>query len=125
MTRNKDDTLLFVYNADSTLFASLSDFARKVVAPKTYGCNLCMITYGLFEMKDEWKEFLDTLPQHKTFLHRDEFVKKYPGYAKVQLPAIFVISNGAVKELVSAQEINHKKSVAELKAFLLLKLRKN
>ena len=123
MSINKNDTLLFVYNADSTFFAQVSDFTHKLIAPKTYGCNLCMITYGLFEMKGEWKEFLDTLSQRKIFLHRDEFVKKYSSYARVQLPAIFVISNGVVNELVSAQEINHEKAIAGLKKLLLAKLR--
>ena len=125
MPQNKNDTLLFVYNADSTFFAQVSDFARKIVAPQTYRCNLCMITYGLFEMKGEWKEFLDTLPQQKIFLHKDEFTKKYQSYAKIQLPAIFVIPNGIVNELISAQEINYEKSAAELKELLLLKLKKN
>ena len=125
MSIHKNDTLLFVYNADSTLFAQVSDVVRKVIAPQTYTCNLCMITYDLLEMKDGWKEFLDTLPQHKIFLHRDEFVKKYSRYAKVQLPAIFIISNGVVSELVSAQEINHKKNIIELKELLLFKLKKN
>jgi len=123
MTINKDDTLLFVYNADSTFFASLSDFARKLVAPKTYGCNLCMITYGSFAMKGEWKEFLDSLPQFKTFLHKDEFTKKYTEHAEVPLPALFVISNGAVNELVSAREINQEKDLEGLKNLLLSKLK--
>ena len=123
MTHNKDDTLLFVYNADSTFFASLIDFAHKVVTPKTYRCNLCMITYGLFEMKGEWKEFLDTLPQQKTFLHKDDFVKKYPEQAKFPLPAIFIISNSAISELVSAREINQEKDLESLKNLLLSKLK--
>lgn len=122
MSLNKNDTLLFVYNADSTFFAQVSDFARKVIAPQTYKCNLCMITYGLFEMKDEWKEFVDTLPQRKIFLHRDEFVKKYPEQSKIPPPAIFVISNGSLNELVTAQEINQEKDIAGLKKLLLLKI---
>lgn len=123
MSTNKNDTLLFVYNADSTFFAQVSDFTRKLIAPKNYGCNLCVITYGLFEMKGEWKEFLDTLPQRKMFLHRDEFLKEYPKQAKVSFPAIFVISNGNVSELVSAQEINHEETITGLKKLLLAKLR--
>ena len=123
MTINKDDALLFVYNADSTFLASLSDFAHKVTAPKTYKCNLCMITYGLFKMKGEWKEFLDTLPQQKTFLHKDEFTTKYPEQAKIPLPAIFVVSNDAISELVSAKEINQEKDFEGLKNLLLSKMK--
>ncbi len=122
MSIDKNDTLLFVYNADSTIFASLGDFTRKLVAPETSGCNLCTITYGLMNMKDEWKEFIDTLAQQKTFLHRDEFVKKYPEQSKIPLPAIFVISNGSLNELVTAQEIDKKKDIAGLKELLLSKM---
>lgn len=122
MSINKNDTLLFVYNADSTIFASLSDFMRKLIAPKTSGCSLCMITYGLMNMKDEWKEFINALPQQKTFLHRDEFVKKYPEQSKTSLPAIFIISNGSLNDLVTAQEINKEKDIAGLKELLLSKM---
>ena len=120
---NKDGILLFVYNADSTFFAQVSDFARKVIAPKTYGCNLCRITYGLLDMKGEWKEFLNTLSQRKLFLYRNEFVKKYPKHEKVSLPAIFIISNKEINELLSAEEINREKDVAGLKGLLLSKLK--
>lgn len=125
MSKIKDNTLLFVYNADSTLFAQVSDSARRVFAPQTYSCNLCMITYGWLGMKEEWKDFLETLPANKIFLHRDEFVEKFPGCATIPLPAIFVISSGVVNELISALEINHVKSVGKLKELLLLKLNEN
>ena len=82
-----------------------------------------MITYGPFEIKGEWKKFLDTLSQRKVFLHRDEFIKKYPKQTKISLPAIFAISDGNVNELVSTQEINQEKDIAGLKELLLSKIR--
>ena len=48
-------TLIFVYNADSGLFNTLTDIAHKTFAPETYSCNLCAITFGTFGMRTEWK----------------------------------------------------------------------
>jgi len=44
--------IIFVYNADSSLFANITDFAHKIVSPKTYSCNLCKLSYGKFSMKN-------------------------------------------------------------------------
>lgn len=120
--KNTNYELIFVYNADSTLSAQVSDFARKLIAPNTYKCNLCMITYGLFEMSSEWKEFLDTLPLNKTFLHRDEFLKKYPDLKDTKLPAILINSNQSIKEFIGAEEINRQKDVQGLKNLLIKRL---
>jgi len=57
MKRNSKDKIIFVYNADSSVFAQVSDAVKKIVAPGTYQCNLCRITYGAVSMKDEWKTF--------------------------------------------------------------------
>ena len=58
MNDKTSSRLLFVYNADSGLFNTLTDIAHKMLSPKTYTCNLCAITHGLFSEKEEWKEFI-------------------------------------------------------------------
>jgi hypothetical protein len=105
--------IIFVYNADSGLFNGLKDTLHKTFAPKTYECNLCMVSFGAFDMKKEWKIFIDSLSQDVTFLHKDEFEKKY-GENNLELPAVFKIENNKPKELISAKKINKIKTVQEL-----------
>ena len=114
--------LLFVYNADAGLFASLTDFAHKIVSPETYSCNLCKITYGNLTMKKEWKDFLDSLEYEKAFLHRDEFLKEYSQFKGAALPCVFVSDEGGMRQIVSADEINALGDVGGLKNLLGQKL---
>lgn len=99
-------TLVFVYNADSSIFARTLDFAHKIVSSDTYDCNLCAITYGNTGMKRKWKDFTKSLPHEVTFLHRDEFLKQYPDKSKMQLPALLLKSESELEVLISAGEMN-------------------
>jgi hypothetical protein len=53
--------LVFVYNADSGVFNTLSDIAHKIFSPETYACNLCALTHTNFGMRGEWKRLLKRL----------------------------------------------------------------
>jgi len=106
--------LIFVYNANSGVFAGLKDLIHKSVSPKTYGCNLCGLTYGGASMKQEWREFLDSLPVKVIFLHKDEFAKQYPRYAMTTYPVVFKKENGILKEFIYTDEINHQKTLDAL-----------
>lgn len=110
--------LVFVYNADSTLFAVASDFVKKIVAPSTQECNLCKITYGALSPNEEWSSFLATLPQEKVFLHRDEFRSLYPDKKDFALPAIFERRNGVLTELVAAERVNGAKTIGDIIALV-------
>lgn len=118
MKNNIQDKIIFVYNADSSVFAQVSDAVKKIAAPDTYQCNLCRITYGVVSMKDEWKTFLDTLPFEKEFLHRDEFQKQYPELSEAKLPAIFIFQNNVLHPLASASDINMQKDIEGLKMLI-------
>ncbi len=96
---NKQPKLLFVYNANSTLFAQVTDFVHKAVSPETYQCNLCRITYGNLEMKKQWQEFIQSLTLPVQFFHKDE-LKKYPELALVELPAVFIVNENKPKLLI-------------------------
>ena len=122
MTKNK---LIFVYNADSSVFSQVSDAVKKIVTPIKYECNLCMVTYGALSMKDEWREFLDALPFEKEFLHRDEFQKQYPELESTKLPAIFISQNNSLTPLVSADEINIQKDIIGLKNIINGKIKRS
>lgn len=69
--------LIFVYNADSGVANALLDSVHKVVSPKTYNCNLCDVTFGVFSEKKTWKQFRESSDIEMVFLHKDEFLKQY------------------------------------------------
>ena len=125
MENKNKGTLLFVYNADSSIFARVSDAIKKVASPSKYECNLCMITYGALSMKDEWKAFLETLPFEKEFLHRDEFQKEHPEFKNTRLPAIYISQCTVIDILVSAEEINTQKDIVGLKKLIEVNLMQN
>lgn len=114
------DSIIFIYNAKSGLFAGLSDVVTKIIAPSQYECNLCKITYGPLSMKEEWAQFLETLPQEKVFLHKDELVNEYGELSSYELPAVFLHQDNKFSILVSKDQLNTVKSVAELKEILKL-----
>jgi hypothetical protein len=110
-------TLVFVYNADSGLFNTLTDIAHKVFAPETYACNLCAITFGTFGMRTEWKEYLESLTADFEFLHRDELAARYQ-LCSPDLPAVFRKDGEQLSLWISATEINACGSIDELKQLI-------
>ena len=111
---NKKTTLLFVYNADSGIFNTLSDIAHKMFSPDTYECNLCAITHSHFSMRSEWGDYLETLNTNLEFLHRDELIKQY-GKQNTTLPAIFFVGDNKKLELaVDSDKINQCKTINDL-----------
>lgn len=97
--------LIFVYNADTGFFNGLTDFAHKIISPKTYNCHLCKLTYGNVGMKKDWKAFIESLNTQITFLHRDEFRKQRPNNLD-ELPAIFYLKESDLNLLMTATELN-------------------
>lgn len=110
-------TIVFVYNADSGVFNTLTDIAHKIFSPESYECNLCAITYGNFSMRTEWKEFLDSLDAGFEFLHRDELATGY-GITNASLPAVFLKENGTLVPWISSEQLNACRDVADLKQLI-------
>jgi len=109
--------LVFVYNADSGVFNTLSDIAHKMFSPETYKCNLCNLTHGYFQEREEWKAFLENLDADIEFLHRDEYVLKFVTKGtevEVDLPAIFVKDGDELKLWIDKAVINKMSSTDEL-----------
>lgn len=113
--------LIFVYNADSGLFNTVTDIAHKLLSPKTYECNLCSITHNIFSIKENWVKFLEELDAECEFLHKDEFLKKYPD-KMVAFPVIFKMQNDQPVLWIDADSINEMKSVDDLKSLILGKI---
>lgn len=115
MAKDKNKKLVFVYNADSGMFNTLTDIAHKVFSPQTYECNLCAISHSYLSERSEWKEFIEELGVECEFLHRDEFFKKYSSDEKT-FPVIFELAEGELKLALSADKINECKSMDDLKS---------
>jgi hypothetical protein len=113
--------LIFVYNADSGLFNSLTDLAHKIFSPETYQCNLCTVTYSVSGMKKEWKDFLNKLNMPMEFLHRDE-LKESHGVEGMRLPAIFKKNGNELKMWIDADAINACRNIDDLKQLMMSKL---
>ena len=122
MNKPKWDVIIFVYNADAGLFSLVSDFAHKIISPQTYACHLCQLTYGNFSIKKDWKNFVEKIPFRKEFLHRDEFIRKYPNQDGKELPAVYGLNEGDLTEILSANEINAFEELEGLKNALREKM---
>ena len=98
--------LLFVYNADSSLFNQVGDLIHKTISPKTYQCNLCRITYGNLGMKKQWQEFIQSLTLPVQFFYKDELKQEYPELTVIDLPAVLIVNEGKPRLLINSSEIN-------------------
>jgi len=96
--------LIFVYNAKSGLFSKITDFAHKIVSPKTYNCSLCSITYGNTSIHSEWAEFIKSLNIPVKFMYKDTFKITYPNIFS-DYPVIYLSNENNMVKLLSAAEI--------------------
>ena len=117
MNTQHSNPLVFVYNADSGLFNTMTDIAHKMFSPSTYSCNLCAITHGLFAEKQEWREFIEQLGMPVEFLHRDEFKSRYHD-ALDSYPAVLRHSGEGFDVLLTASDINRCDSIAALRELI-------
>lgn len=106
-------TLLFVYNADSGISNALLDAGRRVFKPKQYACALCMVTYGPFGKKNEWKKFISKLQYPVSFLHKDE-LPQHLLTMNLDFPCLLMLDNTEIKVLINTVEFVKIKSLAAL-----------
>ena len=109
--------LVFVYNADSGLFNTVTDIAHKIISPKTYACQLCSLTHSYFTVKKDWADFLSGLDAELEFLHKDELQAKY-GLTGISLPVILHRQNDRLETWISGKEINQCPSIDTLKGLI-------
>jgi hypothetical protein len=100
-----------VYNAKSDILNSAFDFAHKIISPKTYNCNLCILTHGNFGEKKEWNEYRKGSNHKLKFLHNDEFETQYP---REQYPVVFEVIGDTLKTVLTSEELNEINSTGEL-----------
>ncbi|AKD05146.1 hypothetical protein POKO110462_14300 [Pontibacter korlensis] len=104
--------LLFVYNAKTGFFNKLTDLTHKIVSPGTYPCSLCALTYGKFNMFEEWAEYIENLPLEVEFQYKDEWQHRdvYDQY-----PLVALQREQKLEVLLRAEELNAMKTLEELK----------
>lgn len=108
--------LLFIYNANAGKKSSFLEALHKVVSPKTYNCNLCGITHGIFKEDKTWKNFREASDLQMEFLHLDEFKKQYAskfGY-KFTFPIVLSTNQNGLEIFISTEELNSLKNADEL-----------
>ena len=85
------------------------------LSPSTYYCNLCDLTYGVLAQKGEWKDFIRSLSMPAEFLHKDEFIIKYPSMNGIELPALLSLDgHNKMKVLLSSPQMKQASSLEEL-----------
>lgn len=108
----KKMNLIFVYNASSSSLNRTLDFAHKLFKPKTYECNLCLLTHGNFGEKEEWKKFRDNSNIKMEFMYKDQFEKKY---FTTQYPVVLITSGDKLETIISPEEF---KKIPNLKSLI-------
>lgn len=114
--------IVFVYNAGSTIFSMSADYLHKLFSPATYQCSLCLLTYGNFGMKRDWKRFIQQLPVPVSFLYKDVFIQQNPQLSATLFPAAFISDGQQLSVLLTADEIKRLNSVQALAHALQVKL---
>jgi len=105
--------LIFVYNADSGLYNTLADAAHKVLAPTSYSCNLCQVTYGWFTERRDWRAFIAGLDAECEFLHRDQFHRRFPNL-DIPLPAVLQFADAEPRLCIDAARLNACRELGDL-----------
>lgn len=118
--RDNEIQLIFVYNADSGLFNTLSDIAHKIFSPHTYSCRLCALTHSYFSKRDEWKSFIESLEIDCRFMHRDEFIAEYND-RDYNWPVVLTKRHDQLNVCLGAADINKCDTMDELKTLICAK----
>ena len=114
---DKPAKLIFVYNADSGLFNTVSDIAHKMLSPSTYSCSLCAITHGYFKENKDWAHYIQQQDFDAEFLHRDEFSRTYDIDAD-SYPCVYNVCDSGLVQIINAEQINRCADIDALKRLL-------
>ncbi len=116
MKQNRDQKLIFVYNANSGTRNAILDSMHKVFSPTTYACSLCDITYGLVSENKVWKKFREQSGRIMEFLHKDEFSQLYASKFghKFEFPIVLLEGEKGLEVLISTSELNELKDAEDL-----------
>lgn len=97
--------LIFVYNAKSGPLNAALDAIHKIVAPETYPCELCALTYGTVSERKEWRQYRRQSQHDMVFLHKDEFEEQYG--QRFAYPLILCDDDGRLTPLITREGFRH------------------
>ena len=114
--QSQNSKLIFIYNAKSGFINGVFDYVHKFVSPQTYACNLCSLTYDNTGKKNEWSDYLNSLPIEVLFTYKDNlledgFILKNRNY---ELPCIVILDNHEERLFVSKNEIDSVNNLEDL-----------
>jgi len=121
--KRSDAALILIYNADGGLLNAVRDSFWKKFAPRSYPCALCALAFGFFTARENWTDLLRRIPLKKVELHRNDYREQLPAFAE-KLPAILLReSDGSLRIIVSADEMNAMDDLRQLIALTERRLR--
>ncbi len=103
MAAHQIDRLVFVYNADSGLLATVADSAKKLLSIN--GCALCSLTHSTFGAKTEWASCRDSLGVPVDYVHRDELDSRLKTVVQQDLPCVLAETEGELVMLLRSDVI--------------------
>ena len=108
------DTLILVYNADTSYSSKMFDGIHKIISPSTYKCDLCLLTHDWFGEKETWKSFVKNHKSRFKMMYKNEFEQKYP-LLKTTYPAIYTFNiSTPVPKRYPVESINQLRNIAGL-----------
>lgn len=93
--------LIFVYNARSGPLNAALDAIHKIVAPETYPCELCALTYGAVSERKAWRQYRRQSQHDMVFLHKDEFEEQYS--RRFAYPLVLCDDDGRLTPLITRE----------------------
>ena len=100
---------------------ALLDTGHRIFSPEDYPCALCMITYGPFGMKSDWKRYIAGLPYPVTFLHKNELTKHLLKELK-DFPCLVLQEAESTRMLISGEEFRVIRDLNTLKCKVTMAL---
>ncbi len=114
--------ITFIYKADSGLGNTLLDIGHRILSPKTYPCQLCMITHDHFGKKQEFRRWIENTGYELAFYHQDEFVRAFG--RELNWPAL-LISDGDREICIEGETIAALENFEALQDLIETSIRQN
>ena len=97
--------LVFAYKTKGGPFRAIVDIFRSLIAPSSFPCNLCRLTFTPLGFHKPWADYLHQLRLPITFVHADALKRRF-GVTNIELPAVFRPVGDRLLLLIEADEIN-------------------
>lgn len=111
--------LIFVYNAEDHAMDRILGALHKVVAPKSYACDLCKLTHNAVGARRKWIAFLDSLSVPVRVMYKNTFREAFQ--EDFEFPVILSYENSQLTRILDKKELEDINDLSEF--FVVLKRR--